>query len=624
MMANTYNYSLKDGNISQVSETGIAQYLTNRDLIPAEKAQEVDDMHQNLSQSYLKVGFNFGFLIRKNYYKKLKEDGFKIENIRSVETDKEVLEKIDIHYLLNNLFLPLRIQDNELIVAAADPFNDKFDELATMYGLDIQVILAEDLDIVWMIHKYKGDEYVKKAVFDLYDKNPNESAIVNFTKRQLVWIFIIAVSLLGGLIFYTFPTLLTINVVLSFLFLIMIVFKLFLSIMGAQVELDEKVTKQEVDALDEQTLPPYTILLPVYKESEVLRKLVGNLLNLDYPKHLLDIKLLLEEDDDLTLDTVRNLDFPAVFDTIIVPFQMPKTKPKACNYGLFFSRGKYITIYDAEDVPDSDQLKKAVVLFNKLPNEYMCIQCALNYFNRNENTLTRMFTLEYSYWFDYALQGLDALKIPIPLGGTSNHFKSDILNKLGAWDPFNVTEDADLGTRAYAEGYKVALLNSTTYEEANTNYKNWIRQRSRWIKGYMQTYLVYMRDPIKLYKELGFKGFFGFHFFIGGTSLTFLLYIVLLFIMILSYVVGQDKLAAFYPNNVMILCTFNFVVGNILIIYINMMAVFKRSLYDLLVFSILNPLYWIMHSISAYKGLWQLINNPFYWEKTNHGLTKEK
>jgi cellulose synthase/poly-beta-1,6-N-acetylglucosamine synthase-like glycosyltransferase len=174
---------------------------------------------------------------------------------------------------------------------------------------------------------------------------------------------------------------------------------------------------------------------------------------------------------------------------------------------LFFCKGKYLTIYDAEDVPDADQLKKCVVLFRKLPESFVVLQGALNYFNKNENMLTRMFTLEYTYWFDYMLPGLLSLNVPIPLGGTSNHFKFDKLIELGGWDPFNVTEDADLGVRVFEKGYKVGVVNSTTFEEANNEPFNWIRQRSRWIKGYMQTTLVHMRNPAQLIRRIGFCGF---------------------------------------------------------------------------------------------------------------------
>ncbi|PWS26345.1 hypothetical protein DHW03_16320 [Pedobacter yonginense] len=233
-----------------------------------------------------------------------------------------------------------------------------------------------------------------------------------------------------------------------------------------------------------------------------------------------------------------------------------------------------------------------------------------------------MFTLEYSYWFDYMLPGLERMSLPIPLGGTSNHFVTEKLRELGKWDPFNVTEDADLGIRAFAKGYKVALLNSTTYEEANNEYFNWIRQRSRWIKGYMQTYLVHMRNPFKLIKKVGFKGFFAFNFFIGAIPVTFIAYPILICLFIIYLFFDGASIKEIFPPWVMYISLFNFFAGNMLIVYINMVAVFKRRYYGLILLATLNPVYWLLHSISAYKALWQLIYNPFYWEKTVHGLTK--
>jgi cellulose synthase/poly-beta-1,6-N-acetylglucosamine synthase-like glycosyltransferase len=220
------------------------------------------------------------------------------------------------------------------------------------------------------------------------------------------------------------------------------------------------------------------------------------------------------------------------------------------------------------------------------------------------------------------LPGLQSLDVPIPLGGTSNHFKLDKLKELGGWDPFNVTEDADLGVRVFEKRYKVGVVNSTTLEEANNEPFNWIRQRSRWIKGYMQTLLVHMRNPVRLVNKIGWRGFFGFNFFVGFTPITFLLYPVLLGFYIIYIVFDLQTVRVLFPDWVLYISIFNFVAGNTLMIYVNMLAVFKRRFYELILFALVNPFYWLMHSIAAYKGLWQLIYKPFYWEKTNHGLTK--
>ncbi|MGH7057380.1 MAG: glycosyltransferase family 2 protein, partial [Acetobacteraceae bacterium] len=310
-----------------------------------------------------------------------------------------------------------------------------------------------------------------------------------------------------------------------------------------------------------------------------------------------------------------------LFEIIRVPESYPKTKPKACNYAFRFARGDYTVIFDAEDIPEPDQLRKVVALFRASGPEVACIQARLNYFNWNDNFLTRMFTLEYSHWFDYLLPGLHLLRIPIPLGGTSNHFRTKVLQELGGWDPYNVTEDADLGIRLTEAGYRVAVVNSTTFEEATGRLPSWINQRSRWIKGYMQTWLVHMRHPVSLYKRLGFVGFTGFHLFIGFPPFTALINPLLWATFVVSLLIGPSRVAALFPAPVLILAVFDLLIGNAMSIYFNLVAVAKRQWFGLVPWGMLAPLYWALHSIAAYKALAQLIHNPHYWEKTTHGTS---
>jgi len=593
-------------------------------LFTTAKLEEIDVIADEFDYAQIKAALNFGYLTRKLYVSFLERSGFPLVDVRNEVLDESFVEQCDLLHLNAFLYLPMRNDGKgNLLVAAADPMDERLQGILEIkFNSKVKLVAASDLDITWMVHKLRGEYYVKESVFSLMRKDPESSGLTTFTDGQLLFIFmaigfallVLTVNFVNSFIFF--------NLFFSFVFLFSIVFKLYIALKGSKYELVEVVTREEVKAVKNDTLPVYTILLPVYKEDKLIRKLIWNLRSLDYPRGKLDVKLLIEEDDDKTLNAVRNLDFPANFETIVVPFHMPKTKPKACNYGLFFCKGIYLTIYDAEDVPDSDQLKKVVSLFRKLPKDYVVLQGALNYFNKNENLLTRMFTLEYSYWFDYMLPGLQSLDVPIPLGGTSNHFKLDKLKELGGWDPFNVTEDADLGVRVFEKRYKVGVVNSTTLEEANNEPFNWIRQRSRWIKGYMQTLLVHMRNPVRLVNKIGWRGFFGFNFFVGFTPITFLLYPVLLGFYIIYIVFDLQTVRVLFPDWVLYISIFNFVAGNTLMIYVNMLAVFKRRFYELILFALINPLYWLMHSIAAYKGLWQLIYKPFYWEKTNHGLTK--
>jgi cellulose synthase/poly-beta-1,6-N-acetylglucosamine synthase-like glycosyltransferase len=320
---------------------------------------------------------------------------------------------------------------------------------------------------------------------------------------------------------------------------------------------------------------------------------------------------------------------------IVIPDGQPKTEPKACNYGLIRARGEYIVIYDAEDRPDPDQLKKACLAFRQSPDNTACIQAKLNYFNSQQNLLTRFFTQEYSHWFELLLPGIMQLNIPIPLGGTSNHFKTDVLRKLGAWDPYNVTEDADLGIRLYKENYITKVLDSRTLEEANSQFRNWINQRSRWIKGYMQTWLVHMRHPIRLHHELGIKGFWGAQFMLLSSPLLPLLNPVFWSLLLLWHATHAGWIAAFFPGFIYYLAAAQLLLGNFLFIYTNLAGthwvvhdLHRRNetwlSYSLVRYGLLTPFYWVMMSIASFKALWQLIRKPFYWEKTEHGFDQER
>src|SRR5690606_31149881 len=243
------------------------------------------------------------------------------------------------------------------------------------------------------------------------------------------------------------------------------------------------------------------------------------------------------------------------------------------------------------------------------------------YFNRNQNALTKWFTTEYSTWFDLFLPGLDAAGAPIPLGGTSNHFKLDALRHVGGWDPFNVTEDADLGLRIFKLGGATVVVDSTTYEEANSVVDNWIRQRSRWVKGYIQTYLVHMRNPPLLWRQLGPAGFLSFQLVIGGTFFGFLLNPVLWTLTGVWFVTEWGVIQQIFPTFIYYMGATSLYVGNFAFAYMNVAGCLRRRYYSLVKWALLSPVYWVLMSIAAWKGFLQLFYRPFYWEKTVHGLS---
>ena len=515
-----------------------------------------------------------------------------------------------------------RRRDGSIIVASARrPSPDWQADLEEELDARVEFRVASTWGIKDATLRIFDDIVADSAANDLYRANPALSARVVFSQGQKVGGAVLAACLVALGVLWPAGLASGVIAIASVVFLLGTGFKFVVAMRGARFDVVERISDAEVAALDDADLPKYTVLVPVFREANIVAQLIDNLGGLDYPLEKLEVLILIEEEDHATRDAIAAADPPAHFHVVTVPKGHPQTKPRACNVGLYLASGDFLVIYDAEDTPDPDQLKKAVIAFGRGGERTVCVQASLNYFNATENALTRMFTLEYSYWFDYMLAGLDHADLPIPLGGTSNHFRTDALVRLGGWDPYNVTEDADLGIRASALGYRVGVINSTTMEEANTSIPNFIRQRSRWIKGYMQTTLVHARRPLQLIREIGIVRFASFALLIGGTPATFLGVLPSYIGTVVALVLPSAWLSALFPPWVLWICLFNFVIGNGIMVYLSMMGPYKRGTFHLIHWALLNPVYWILHSVASYKALVQLLTRPHYWEKTEHGLT---
>ncbi len=517
--------------------------------------------------------------------------------------------------------VPLAIADHVLYLASSEaPRPEALAEIRRHTRLSPRVMLASTSAVEELLNKTYAARYVRIATTELLNRAPEESAYRTLVLPQAIALGLIALAVAVAMLRAPIETFVVFNVgsVVFYTSFSLYKFRLMYHALGHRLELP--VSDAEVQGLDERDLPLYTILVPLYREATVATRLVRSIAQIDYPAPRLDIKLLCEEDDEETIEAIRAAGLPPHFKLIVVPHALPKTKPKACNYGLLQAEGKYVVIYDAEDRPEPDQLKKIVAAFAKAESHVVCIQCKLNYYNRSQNILTRWFTSEYANWFDLLMPGLDATDVPIPLGGTSNHFIRDRLLELGAWDPFNVTEDADLGIRLSKAGYKTAMVDSTTYEEANSELYNWIRQRSRWVKGYIQTWLVHMRHPVTLWRQLGPRGFFSFQMIVGGTVFSFLLNPVYWLLTSLWLLTEAHLIRQLFPSIVYYAAAVGLYVGNFVFTYVNVAGCLRRGYYDLVKFALLSPLYWALMSVGAYKGLVQLVYRPHYWEKTVHGL----
>lgn len=357
-------------------------------------------------------------------------------------------------------------------------------------------------------------------------------------------------------------------------------------------------------------IPIYTIFVPLYKEVRKLRSIIRAINNLDYPKSKLDVKFIIEADDKETIKALSIIDLPKYIHVIKVPFSLPRTKPKAMNYATAYIKGDYLCVYDAEDVPDPDQLLKALQAFKNLPEEYACVQARLNFYNSGENLLTRFFSMEYTLWFEYLLKGLDLYGLPITLGGTSNHFKVSVLQEIGYWDAYNVTEDADLGIRLYSKGYKVHILDSKTLEEAPISLGNWLTQRIRWIKGFIQTSYVFLLSH-KNYQVLGLRKVLSIYVFIGFSSYSFFCmpWIMLTFL----FTLDQYVYYLWFINTGFSLA----------FVYSSVYYIIRQKKFTLIDFCILPlwPFYFVLHSIAAYLSVIEIFLMPFKWNKTTHGVS---
>jgi cellulose synthase/poly-beta-1,6-N-acetylglucosamine synthase-like glycosyltransferase len=359
----------------------------------------------------------------------------------------------------------------------------------------------------------------------------------------------------------------------------------------------------------------------MFHEANMVDQLTRALIEIDHPPSLLDIKLVLEEDDEETIAAVRARALPGTFEVILVPACEPHTKPKALNFALPFARGELLVIYDAEDIPDRDQLRRAANAFHQGSERLACLQAALAYYNTDQNWLTGQFAIEYACLFDVIVPRLAAAGLPLPLGGTSNHFRTSILRQAGGWDPHNVTEDANIGFRLNRMGYRVEALYSTTHEEAVWRAGDWTRQRSRWLKGWIQTWFVHNRSPLKLLKEVGFLQFFVLQILLLGTLISAVGYPLFL-----SFIVFQATTGSFLPDGsglfsqtLFALQLWVLIAGFGVNMVVGWVALNRRGLSWLAASVFFMPFYWLMISFASWRAIGQFCKSPFYWEKTGHG-----
>jgi len=402
---------------------------------------------------------------------------------------------------------------------------------------------------------------------------------------------------------------------LAFVILIPALFRMIAALSSFWMDVEPDITP-----LDDQDLPHYTILIPLREEAHMVAQLVSAMNRLDYPREKLDIKFVVESQSRNTLDMVAAELGNPIFELVIVPEQEPFTKPKALNYALPLARGELIVIYDAEDIPEPDQLRQAAARFFKDPG-LDCLQAELVVDNSSENWLSALFCAEYSGLFGLILPALSRWNMPLPLGGTSNHFRLKSLREVGGWDAFNVTEDADLGIRLSRLRYRTGTFSSRTFEEAPITYGSWLAQRTRWMKGWMQTFIVHNRHPKKFLRDIGWRNFLIFQAFVGGMIISAPLHTIFTIILMFRFFAGASL--GLVPND-----PWTFILVIILLvgygasILVSTLGLKRLGLLRLAHYQILFPIYWILNSVAAFLAVYELFSRPYFWAKTKHGVTK--
>lgn len=466
----------------------------------------------------------------------------------------------------------------------------------------------------------------QETVRQLSDAAPLYSARIIFWGRQGFYAGMFAAGFIAALLTMPWVTVSIAHILVTLLFLANVALR-FVALISAQAHERRHRTKQPRSPSKEHPLPVYSVLVALYHEESVVPQLIEALDRLDWPRSRLDIKLVCEEDDEGTINLLEAMRLSPEYEIVRVPKRNPRTKPKALTYALNGARGSLLAVYDAEDRPSPGQLKQAHAAFCRMSSRTVCLQAPLWITNGDQSWLSGLFSLEYAALFRGLLPMLSDARLPLPLGGTSNHFKTAALKKVGGWDPYNVTEDADLGMRFFRMGYRARAISLPTFEDAPTDFHVWLKQRTRWYKGWLQTWLVLMRKPRRLRREMGWAGFLSFQVLIGGMLLSSLCHpAVLAFVVYLGWLMMQE---ASHTEGALAFWLFIADIVNIFGSYAIFVALGRVRMQEEERRAIgwhwmLTPVYWLALSLAAWRAVFELRFKPFVWNKTPHRPVKKR
>ncbi len=586
-------------------------YLGVGDLLPALNE------HKALGVPLGQVVVSRGALSECSLYDQLSKQ-WDIQRCTLDSIDQGLAQKIGLVFCLRHQAMPVKLADGVLFLAVSgmEAFSKAERELEEIYGL-VAPLIASPKEIEVSLTDTFHEQLASMAATDLPFDNSCRGLAQN-TKSRTVWSMAIAVLAVAIITMLPAHSLVGLTIL-----------SIFLSISSALLKtaalLANLASKPEATGPmpPHDELPKVSIMVPLHREPDVAKVLVKRQGKLTYPKPLLEILLVVEEHDEITISAIKAANFPPWMTAVIVPEGHPKTKPRALNHAFKFCSGDIIGIYDAEDAPDPDQIEKVAAKFARAPQDVACLQGILQFYNPTQNWLVHCFAMDYAAWFRVILPGLSKLGMPVPLGGTTLFLKRDAIEKMHGWDAHNVTEDADLGMRLCRAGYRTELIDSVTGEEANCYGWKWVRQRSRWIKGYMVTYWAHMRHPVRLWRDMGTSAFIGFQVLFLGTVLHFLTAPVL-WSFWLSYVGVSHAFFAYTPSSLTIATAWAFLAVEAISMTILAIACVRANRKFLIPWIPTMSFYFLLAVPAGLKALWEFFRAPVFWDKTDHGHSLEE
>lgn len=502
--------------------------------------------------------------------------------------------------------IALDVDAEVLYLALADPLDEAaYNAVSELTDLRIRTYMVSRGELRELGRRLRLVEDGAAAGADLLTRSPDSSASRVLSGRQRVLLVaLVLLSVAAGILAPLIAGVALLGACVA-IYVLSSLHRLALHRRSSGRGRELGFSSAEVAALEERDLPRYTLLVPLLGEAPAVPRLITALQELDYPRTKLEILLICEADDEATIEAVRTAGPPPYFELLVAPKGEPQTKPRACNYGLLQATGELVTVLGARDHPDREQLKKAVLARRRSGGEVSCVQCELSHPDAEGSPLTRHFATDHELWFDLVLPGRGATAPPVPLAGACNHFDRRTVLEFGGWDPFNVTADADLRLRLHRAGQVSVGIDSTTLE-ASSGPGGWIRRRSRWVEGHLQTYLVQMRDPRRLLSEIGVRGWWSFQLIIGGTAILILNPILwalaALWLLAETGLVGDVLPALLHYVAAALL-----LLGNLTFAHLAVAGAIDRRLLRLIATALLSPIQFGLLSIAAWLGLLRLV-----------------